>query len=454
MLLFLLSPIARLALWIFFRRLEIRGRDQVPRNRPVLFVANHPNVMLDTLILGLNTPGRIPRFLGKSTLFKNVLCAFFMRRLGVIPVSRAQDSGARMGRNQDMLRESCRVLQQGGSLALFPEGGSQAGRRVRPLKPGGARIALRAEEGSQGAGICIVPVGLSYTDPGLFRSDVAVHFGAPIEVADFLEAYRANRRGGARALTQVIQERLKALTWHLDNPELETVFADLSAIYTDQLAAELPETAELSSRLRAGQEIIQAVQHYADTDPALVESFAQRLRAHHRKLGRLRLEPYAVDPSVPAPGPGHFLLGILLAPVALYGFLNNALPYFLPRLFVRPFAQSPEMVGTIKLAVGMAAFPLYYLIRGGIAWTLWGWPVGLPYACTLPLSGLFTLYYNERVLQRWPLWQSLIAPRRRRRYLSRLADERADLMGDLDDLKEKYLERPGQPPPPIPLSTA
>jgi hypothetical protein len=360
-----------------------------------------------------------------------------------------------MGGNQDMLRESCRVLQQGGSLALFPEGGSQAGRRVRPLKPGGARIALRAEEGSQGeAGICIVPVGLAYTDPGLFRSDVAVHFGAPIEVADFLEAYRANRSGGARALTQVLQERLTALTWHLDNPELETIFADLAAIYTDQLAAELPETARLSSRLRAGQEIIQAVQHYADTDPALVESFAQRLRAHHRKLGRLRLEPYAVDPGVPAPGPGHFLLGILLAPVALYGFLNNALPYFLPRLFVRPFAQSPEMVGTIKLAVGMAAFPLYYLIRGSIAWTLWGWPVGLPYACSLPLSGLFTLYYNERVLQRWPLWQSLIAPRRRRRYLSRLADERADLMGDLDDLKEQCLKRPAQPSPQIPSSTA
>ncbi len=454
MLLLLLSPIARLVLWIFFRRLEIRGRDQVPGNRPVLYVANHPNVMLDTLILGLSTPGRIPRFLGKSTLFKNGLYAFFMRRLGVIPVSRTQDSGARIGRNQDMLRESCRVLQQGGSVALFPEGGSQAGRRVRPLKPGGARIALRAEEDCQGVRICIVPVGLAYTDPGLFRSDVSVHFGAPIEVGDFLEAYRANRSGGARALTQVLQERLTALTWHLDNPELDTIFADLTAIYTEQLATDLPETAELSSRLRVGQEIIQAVQHFADTDPALVQSFAQRLQAHHRKLRRLRLEPYALEPGVPAPGPGHLLLGLLLAPPALYGFLNNALPYFVPRLFVRPFAQTPEMVGTIKLSVGMAAFPLYYAIRTAIAWILWGWAVALPYACTLPLSGLFTLYYNEQILQRWPLWQSLIAPRRRRRYLSRLTSERADLIRDLDDLKVQYLERRAQASLQIPPSTA
>ena len=194
MLLHILYPIVYSALWIFFRRIDIRGRDQVPLDRPVVFVANHPNVMLDSMLLGLCTPGKTPRFLGKSTLFKRSIYAFFLRRLGVIPVARAQDADTRMARNQDMLRLACQALQEGHSLALFPEGLSHAAIQVRRLKPGAARIALRAEDEVDGrAGVCVVPVGLTYADPGLFRSDVAVHFGEAIEVSPFLTTYRANR---------------------------------------------------------------------------------------------------------------------------------------------------------------------------------------------------------------------------------------------------------------------
>lgn len=448
MLLYLLYPMVWSALHIFFRRIEVRGRDQVPRGRPVVLVANHPNVMLDTLVLGLCAPGPPPRFLGKSTLFKNALYAFFLRRLGVIPVARAQDERARLGRNQDMLRLACQTLASGQTLALFPEGLSHPDIQVRALKPGAARIALRVEDETDGrAGVCIVPVGLTYTDPGLFRSQVAVHFGAPVEVRPFLEAYRADRGAGAQALTRVVQERLTGLTWHLEDPALETAVRDLAAIYTDAVADQLPDTAELSSRLRAGQELIRAVEHFDRSDPELVRAFATRLRAHHRKLRRLKLEPYSFSPDAPQPGKGHLLLALLLSPLALYGFLNNALPYFIPRLFVRPYRQTPEMVGTVKLAVGAVAFPLYYLLRALGAWWVWGGLRALLYALTLPLSGLFVLWYNERLLQRWPLWQGLVAPRRRARYLKRLAAERAALLRDLDRLKEHYLAIPQEEKP-------
>ena len=66
----IVHPVLRLALWVFFRDIDVRGRDQVPAGVPLIFVANHPSVMMDPLIIGLNAPGKTPHFPGKGTLFK------------------------------------------------------------------------------------------------------------------------------------------------------------------------------------------------------------------------------------------------------------------------------------------------------------------------------------------------------------------------------------------------
>lgn len=429
MLLHILRPIARLVLWVFFRKIDVRGYDRVPVGRPLILVANHPNVMLDALILGVCAPGA--RFLGKSTLFRRPLHAWFLRRLGVIPVARAQDEGSEMSRNRDTLRHACQALREGRSLVVFPEGVSHAEMRVRDLKPGTARIALRAEAEADGrAGVCIVPVGLTYSDPGLFRGDVSVHFGEAIEVRAFLQAYREDRRVAEGGLTASIHERLSALTRHIEDADLEAVIRDLCALYAGRVTAELPESEGFSQRLRAEQEIIRAVRHFAGVEPGLVRSFARRLRGHRRKLRRLGLELDAVAP----PRAGRLLLTLLLCPLALYGFLHNALPYYLPRLFVRWRRDAPVMVGTVKLTAGVVLFPLSYLILTGAACLLTDLRSALLYGVTLPVSGLFALFYDERILRGRPLWRGLVSPRG----LRRLSEERDVIVKDLDAIKERY----------------
>ena len=125
--------------------------------------------MMDPLIIGLNAPGKIPHFLGKGTLFKYPLFAWFLRQLGVIAVARVRDEGSRMSANRDMLRAAYQVLRGGEALAIFPEGISHAQMRVHELEPGVARIALRAEsECKDRAGVQIVPIGLTYSEPVFF----------------------------------------------------------------------------------------------------------------------------------------------------------------------------------------------------------------------------------------------------------------------------------------------
>ena len=62
------------------------------------------------------------------------------------------------------------------------------------------------------------------------------------------------------------------------------------------------------------------------------------------------------------------------------------------------------------------------------------------YALSLPLSGLFTLTYDEQILQKLTLWQGAQwDDSKRGRHLKRLANERAEIIKELDVLRDRYL---------------
>jgi 1-acyl-sn-glycerol-3-phosphate acyltransferase len=51
---------ARLALHLFYRQIEIEAAENVPRSGPVLFVSNHANSLIDPLLILVSTQ-RIPQ---------------------------------------------------------------------------------------------------------------------------------------------------------------------------------------------------------------------------------------------------------------------------------------------------------------------------------------------------------------------------------------------------------
>ena len=441
MLTHIVHPVLRLALWVFFRDIDVRGRDQVPAGVPLIFVANHPSVMMDPLIIGLNTPGKIPHFLGKGTLFKYPLFAWFLGQLGVIAVARARDEGSRMSANRDMLRAAYQVLRGGDALAIFPEGISHAQMRVHELEPGVARIALRAEsECKDRAGVQIVPIGLTYSEPGVFRSDVDVHFGEAIAVRPFVKSTQQDRRAAEQELTRLLHERLTGLAPHVEDGALEAIIRDLAGIYGDEVMAQLPESEEFGRRLRANQEIIRGVKHFSETEPELVRTFARRLRAHSRKVRRVGLGHDSLPKHTPRKQPLRLVLAALLSPLALYGFIHNALPYYVPRLLSRSYRQEPEMIATVKMTTGAGLFVLWYTILAAASGVLAGATTAVVYALSLPLSGLFTLTYDEQILQKLTLWQGAQwDDSKRGRHLKRLANERAAFIKELDVLRDRYL---------------
>ena len=232
----LLLPLLRRVLRIFFRRIEVTGAERVPQTGPVIFVLNHPNGLIDPAFLLCLAPRRVS-FLAKAPLFRMPIIGAICRAFEAIPVQRRQDPESDLSKNAETFETARAVLLRGGTIAVFPEGGSHSDPKLRPLKTGTARIALVIQ---------IVPVGLYYRAKQTFRSVALLHFGNPFPVERIpLAAGAGPPAEPVRELTARLEEALRALTLEAEEVNVHTLVARAQHVFTavDDTAERLPSLA-------------------------------------------------------------------------------------------------------------------------------------------------------------------------------------------------------------------
>src|SRR5258706_8401097 len=70
--------------------MEVVGLEHVPATGPVLFAGNHPNSLIDPILI-ITTCGRKVHFAAKDALFKGRLMRAVLRGLGAVPIKRRDD---------------------------------------------------------------------------------------------------------------------------------------------------------------------------------------------------------------------------------------------------------------------------------------------------------------------------------------------------------------------------
>jgi len=374
-----------LALRVFYRRIEVGGIERVPpAPRPVIFVLNHPNALIDPLLVLCLAPRRVS-FLAKAGLFRMPVVGMLARALDCLPVYRHEDAGEDTARNQETFAAARALLARGGTVAIFPEGTTHSEPSLKPVKTGAARIALSAR-GTVDA-LDIVPTGLYYTEKETFRSRALVQFGDPIPVdpVDLDRETGEPPRLAVQALSTHIDEALRAVTLNADAREALDLIGRAERIWSADMEAgggASARTGPLAHELELRRRFQEGYAFYKAREPAVIAALDARLRRYEAALEAAGgLDPGRLRARYPAGDVLRFVLVRLLvfgvtAPLAVLGIALHYLPYRVTGAVARRLRPDDDVeVATVKLLGALLFYPLAWLLvalgaffaAGGIA---------------------------------------------------------------------------------------
>jgi 1-acyl-sn-glycerol-3-phosphate acyltransferase len=420
---------------LYYPARAVEGAERIPSGQPLIFVLNHPNGLLDPMVLRVVT-GRPARFLAKSTLFSNPLNRLAMDAFGSIPVYRAHEAGARGGdaSRNDASFARCRAeLAAGGALALFPEGVSHSDPQLRPLKTGAARIALSAEAEHDGKlGLTVVPVGLYYERKARFRSSVLLVVGEPLAVAPLLADYRCDEHAAVTTLTDRIEARLDEVVLQAETRELLEGIARVAA-WTNQPVEAEPSDA-LAAKHQRARLMVAAYGRLRARDPARVEAIAAEARAYARSLRRLGVrDPWALELRSPTLGAvaGALATLIVAAPIAAVGAVLGWIPYRLAGRIAARITHDEDILSTVKLLAGSVFLIVAWSAEAIGAACAWGFFWAAPVFAAGPVCGYVALRFEELWRQAVEAWRELRLRAFHRQTARRLAERRRALADEV-----------------------
>ncbi len=176
---------------------SVKGIENIPKEGPLLIVSNHQSI-IDPFVLMYCFPRRIT-FLAASYLFRIPLIRWIIYLGGAMPIKGAGDATT--------LKKALKLLEQGGVIGIFPEGGVSLDGKLKPFMQGWAYLALKS-------GTPVVPTAVNKSKEVLpvgkyipRRRRIEVAFGETLEV----EKKDKVRKADIKSLNAVMEEKMLKL---------------------------------------------------------------------------------------------------------------------------------------------------------------------------------------------------------------------------------------------------
>ena len=275
----------------------------------------------------------------------------------MLPIYRQRDKVNTLLQNESTFIKCQDYLLEGRHpIGIYTEGSHSFKRTIRPLKKGICRLAFETLDRNPELDLKIVPVGLNYNDHIAFQTDVLIIFGEGISVNPYYEIYLKNKADGCRALLADLRIKMGEIIIDIpDDENFDTISEKWleSRCSSDDLYKDFKDNQELVDRLVDGN---------PDDGKQIIIDKAKK----QKKVKTI--------------------LRIMLFPIWIYGFINNIIPTWFVRYFMRKFVKNDHFHSSIKFVLGTFGIPIIYLLQASLLYMIIGsFNLCLGYFLSLPL---------------------------------------------------------------------
>ncbi len=389
----MLYIIAKIIMWpavkVFFRRMVLSGAEHIPKDKPVILIANHSASFLDAIVIGLLIR-RPMYFYARSDVFKP-LAFKLMKGVHMIPIYNAEHSKEDLHRNQETFAEGEEVLRKRKILLIFPEGISRRERILLPLKKGTARVAFHAVA-THGfdMGLEVIPVGVNYSFHQ-FRANVIVSVGESTAIADYREVYEENPNKAINALTRDLQQKFSNTVLYVDQPERTDLINQLLEYFrNDRIRRSDYRKKEfvISEEKNIAAEVSKMDDYAANHITDQVFRYKHKLN-NHGLSDRSVIRRYH---SIVL----HFF-GLLLGfPFALSGAITGIIPVLCAKYIADKKVKRKDWYTSVSAVAGGMIFDIWYILLLIFSSIFFKWWIFLPV-----LLAPVTLYLMFHWLDAW-----------------------------------------------------
>ena len=379
----------------FYKRHAVVGAENIPKNKPIIFASNHQNAFLDPVVIAVKLT-QPTYYLVRADIFKKPLIAKIFDSINMMPVYRERDGVDTKNANEGTFNRCYDILSKNRPIIIFPEGNHGKFKNLRLLKKGFARIAAGAEEKyGKHIDVKIVPVGLNYSDHNNMGAELLINFGKPIDFSDYIDLMNDPRQ-----LTLAKDQLTVAMSNEIiDIQKLEYYhfIHEMMYVFENELLEKANTTSRnLSEKFKAQKDFISKAESYLESNPKIeleqqMIDFKEDVLSLGLRYWLFNKEKHAVSLSI-------FSL-ILFLPLHINGMVNNYLPYKTPVWFVNKKIKDKQFHSSLKMALGVVFFILFWVIQVVIAGFFmpkyWMWM----YAMSLPISAWISYQYWIKLLK-------------------------------------------------------
>ena len=377
----LLRPYADLCSWRSYRRFEVHGQENLPKDGAIIYGINHSNTLMDAMVV-LATSHHKKVFMARGDIFANPTIAKILKFTRILPLYRIRNGIAAVRNNTESMEQAVDVVHDKVGLYLFPEGRHRTKHSLLQLSKGIFHIAMDSnKEFGKEQPVYIVPVGIEYGDYFRYRSTCMVNFGEAINVTDFINnSTEENEAVLMNQLREMLWERItRLITFIPDDEDYDPTWEIVKMKNEKRMGG-------LYKKMLRNRATVEKVEHYKETHPEESKILFSKVMdfAEHRVKQKISVTSTAKKRPL-LNSLWKLLLALLGLPYFLASTAVNAI-IWIPVSIIKSKLKDKAFSNTVCFGGRFLLSPLVF-IGGTIA-----------LFCTLPwywaLGGMVLLYFS------------------------------------------------------------